>query len=146
MTRRLVDLPSRVAESPQFVQDIISYNGFTEREADIVAMLHDVGKTDVTFDIKHSASRTIKAVCREKQITTCVLPTSKLLLCQRPLPRVMTGVECLALQGIGHSLTLDSEMPDSLLLSLAGNAFSAAPCAAVLLSAFITLPLPEVDD
>ena len=141
MTRRLVDLPSRVAESPQFVQDIISYNGITEREADIVAMFHDVGK-----DIKHSASRTIKAVCREKQITTCVLPTSKLLLCQRPLPRVMTGVECLALQGIGHSLTLDSEMPDSLLLSLAGNAFSAAPCAAVLLSAFITLPLPEVDD
>ena len=139
-------MPSRMAESPQCVQDIISYNGFTEREADIVAMLHDVGKTDVTFDIKHSASRTIKAVCREKQITTCVLPTSKLLLCQKALPRTMAGVECLALQGIHHCFTLDSNMPDPLLLSVAENAFSAAPCAAVLIAACIALPLAELGD
>ena len=135
---------------PQFAQDIIEHNGFAERKADIVPMLHDAltlnGKTDVTLDIKRSASRTMRSVCREKQITTCLLPTSKLLLYQKALSRTRTGVECLALQGIHHRFSLDSNMPDSLLRSFAGNAFSAAPCAAVLIAAFIALPLPELGD
>ena len=143
-------MPSKIEEDPQFVQDIIEHNGFTEREADIVAMLHDAltlnGKTDATLDIKHSASKTMRSVCREKQITTCVLPTSKLLLYQKARPCTMTGVEFLALQGIHHSFIFDSNMPDPLLLSLAGNAFSAAPCAAVLIAAFIALPLTELGD
>ena len=57
---------------------------------------------------------------------------------------MMTGVECLALQGIGDDISMNSKMPDSVLLSRAGNAFSAAPCAAVLISAFISITLPSV--
>ena len=57
---------------------------------------------------------------------------------------MLTGVEGLALQGIGADISLNSNMPDALMLSLAGNAFSAAPCAAVLISAFISITLPSV--
>ena len=143
-----MDLPSRTDQQKKLIENIIEHNGLTGREADIISMLDDVhmfdGKGDVTLDLKHSSSRTVRTACKQKQLTTCVLPTSRLLLCQKELPRMLTGVEGLALQGIGADISLNSNMPDALMLSLAGNAFSAAPCAAVLISAFISITLPSV--
>ena len=147
-TRRRLDLPSRTDQQKKLIENIIEHNGLTGREADIISMLDDVhmfdGKGDVTLDLKHSSSRTVKTACKQKQLTTCILPTSRLLLCQKELPRMLTGVEGLAPQGIGADISLNSNMPDALMLSLAGNAFSAAPCAAVLISAFTSITLPSV--
>ena len=146
-TRRGLDLPSKTEQQKELIQRIIEYNGLTDREADIICMMDDVHMfggqgSDVTLDVKHSASRTVRTACRDKRITTFVLPTSKLLLCQKELPRMMSGVECLALQGISAEDSMHSDIPDATLLSLAGNAFSAAPCAAVLIPAFIAITLP----
>lgn len=72
----------------------------------------------------------------------CVRPGNKYLILKHGEPRIARGPECLAVQGIGiqeanaTNLLLED---DSLLRTLAGNAFSANICCAFFVAALLSL-------
>ena len=102
--------------------------------------------SEESMELKHSVSRTLKINGKRRpEATSCLLPTSRMLLLQRrPMPRLMSGAEALALQGIPMADILGAEgMNDSLFQSLAGNAFSGGCCAAVMLSTLLSVAWPR---
>ena len=140
-------IPPSSADSPQDILDAVSLNCLTHREADLWRICHEgpqspSASSQPTVELKHNALRVLSlkehtAKVRKREGTTsCLLPTSKLLIRQPVVPqaRFLLGLEALSIQGIDqHWLATDRVMGDSEYQHLAGNAFSGGCFAAMLL-------------
>ena len=72
----------------------------------------------------------------------CVRPRNKYLTLQHGEPKIARGPECLAVQGIGAQETQAANLlleEDTLLRTLAGDAFTANICCAFFAAALIPL-------
>ena len=63
---------------------------------------------------------------RSNEHLSTILPSSRLLLLRTTPPRILTGREALAVQGIGLEHTLGVDMSDADFMQLAGDAFTGA--------------------
>ena len=136
--RRLMNIPPSVTAVPPEISDAVSRNCMTQREADLWQMCHEgpqlpSSSSQPTVELKHNALRVLSlkehtTKQRKREGTTsCLLPTSKLLVRPPVVPqaRFLLGLEALSIQSIDeHWLAADRVMSDSEYLNLAGNAFS----------------------
>lgn len=143
--RRMMNIPPSGALPPAHVSDAACHNSMTPREADLWHMCNqgpELPNGQPTVELKHNALRVVslnehksKSKRREGS-TSCLLPTSKLLVRPPSVPRArfLLGLEALSIQGIDqHWLATDRVASDAEYLNLAGNAFSGGCFAAVLL-------------
>ena len=154
--RRTLNMPVPLPEIDQGILKISHDNGMCRREQDLYQLCIEAPQAmDTTvqpsLELKHSAPRvvrvrseTAKTRKRHPGATSCLLPSSKLLL-MPPLveeARFMTGAEALSLQGIDkfHCVS-HSHVSDQTFMSLAGNAFSGGSYALVFIAAIASLKL-----
>ena len=144
-TRRRLELDTHSGTT--WIQDAVLDNSLQPREIDILEILNSEGIKDVTVDLKHSASRSVggESSSGSRDTTTCVLPSSRMLLLRNARPRLLTGLEALRIQGMAIEPMLSPDCPvnDTVLMILAGNAFCAGPCAAVIISALASIRVPS---
>ena len=157
--RRFLGLPAARAEPPAKVRRVSLSNSMCDREADLYDIVQECAQVDAqvnpTVELKHSAQRVVKRPKasgsrargrQHKGSTSCLLPASKLLVLEPHVqsPRFMTGAEALSLQGIPFCYsTCDNAVPDSDLMSLAGNAFCGGCMAMMVLAGMISSTFPE---
>ena len=149
--RTFLGMPPAGAVPPD-VAAVAAANSMCDREVDMWRMFQDApacpdsGSTP-SVELKHSASRVVplrpkSARRRQDGCTTCLLPSSRLLLRPPivPVARYLSGLEALTLQGIPRSCVLSNTVnSDKDLLSLAGNAFSGGAAAAVFIATLYSL-------
>ena len=154
--RRMLNLHTECGDMAEAVSQVAAGNGMCPREADLFQLMVDGGTLDPSLrpavELKHSAPRVIRPPTskprrfRHEKCTSCLLPASRLLVLPPHVPqaRYLTGAEALAIQGVPLCYTV-SEPPanDSLLLNMAGNAFSGGCAAAVFIASLLATSFPE---
>ena len=155
--RRLLGMPGVQRETPEQITNVATCNAMCEREADLYHIVSDTNpdpQCTPTIELKHSAPRVVRPVVVQSRIrgkrykgsTSCLLPSSKMLLFQPhvPEPRYLLGAEALALQGIPHCYTtVDTVVQDGDLMNLGGNAFNGGCAAMVVIAAMISSTFPD---
>lgn len=159
--RRALNMPAPLPTLPEELRAISHNNGMCPREEDLYRVVVEAPQAldtqdQPTLELKHSAPRVVRfqhsdvrrsaGQRRRGGSTSCLLPSSKLLL-MPPLvdkPRYLTGVEALGLQGIGmqHCFS-NTKLPDHAFMSLAGNAFCGGAYAVMFIAALTKLRFPE---
>ena len=149
-TRRNLNLRVHSHAAVEKAEAITTLNALTEREQDMLNMVCSMPVAmhqHASLELKHSASRVLKHGKTVRHETTCLLPSSRMLLLQHQPQRLLTGLEALHMQGIPVPAMLQASRADvaddKLFMSMAGNAFSSGPCAAVMIATLAAITLPD---
>ena len=142
---------TRLKIPPELVSNIAEFNGLSAREADMLTIFHQKNALfrRPVVELKHSISRVELRETMAKQISSCLLPGSRLLLVdQRPIPRLLLGVEAMSIQGIPPEHTWPATIGSSPILTdsdwmdMAGNSFAGGCLVAMLIAG---LSMIEID-
>ena len=157
MVRRVLGMPAPSSDLPDAFADVVRDNAMCDRESDLFRVICDgPAKPDPDeqpcVELKHSAPRVVGLTGSSKRrrrigSTSCLLPTSKLMLLPPlvPQPRYLTGLEALGIQGVDAAFcSTDAKLTDSEYMHLAGNAFSGACFAAAFISAMSSMDVSKL--
>ncbi len=133
-------VPDRIKVSPWFLT-------LAKREQMGVAYNLTVHPTVTSLDVYQSVDRMFKGHGR---IITTIVPSSKIFLTVGEC-RLVTGFECLMLQGFWEDVLQDmlsaDDFSDTALRDLAGNAWTGTVFAAVLIGLMVKVRVPkDVED
>ena len=151
--RRLLNMPAPSSKEPDAVTSVAEWSCLGDRERDILRIVYEgpvpCGSAETpSMEMKHSVQRVVHhalAKHRRQQCTSCLLPSSKILLWPPvvQMPRLLTGLEALALQGVPlhFDSATGSVLSDTDYMGLAGNAFNGGCMAMMLVAALASLKL-----
>ena len=149
-TRRSLNIMVQTPAAAKLAEAVSALNALTPREHDMLNMVGDMSAAttmNASLGLKHSASRVLKQSAAVRDETTCLLPSSRLLLLRRQPQRLLFGLETMHMQGLPVPVMLAAAAAgvadDRLFVSMAGNDFSSGPCAAVMFATLATTTLSD---